>query len=153
MFGSRANYPDEAINYWLAIAGLMLNQDRLGLPSQTADAPPTTKLDFLTELFVAHNLVLERQAAVAASTGGFPGTQQGVVSSKSVGAVSISYTVAEIAELNSGYWAETTYGLRFLRFVRFFGAGPVQIGIGGGGSIFSAWAGPWPLPQPGDTGF
>jgi hypothetical protein len=158
VFRSQSAYPNESVTYWLAIAALLLNQNRLGASSGTASSPPTTTFDFLTELFVAHNLIIEKQAADTAAKGGDPGTKQGMISSKSVGSVSIGYTVAEVAELDGGYWNATVYGARFLRLARMFGSGPVQIGIGYGGGMFNlgglgAWAGPYPGIMPSDTGF
>jgi hypothetical protein len=160
-FGSLSVYPNNVVAYWIAIAGMLLNTVYWGIGSTVAVAPPTTKLDFATELFVAHNLVLEQQAFAAAQSGGTPGTQQGVVTSKSVGSVSLGYSVAEVLNLDGSFWNATNYGVRFLWLARLVGSGPIQIGIGkvplpfltfvGWGE--SAWAGPYPYPQQGDSGF
>ena len=160
-FGSLSAFPNDSVAYWLAIAGLLLNTQYWGIGSTTASSPPTTMLDFATELFVAHNLALEQQSAKAAATGGTPGTTVGVVTSKAVGSVSLGYDVQAVVELDGGFWNQTTYGQRFLRLARMVGSGPVQIGIGrvplpfltftGWGE--DAWAGPYPGLQPSDTGF
>lgn len=135
-----------------------------GPTSVVAASPPTTLADFATEMFVAHNLVLEWQALQQANSGGAPGTQIGVVTSKSVGGVSVSYDVSQIVDQNSGFWGQTQYGLRFIRLARLRGSGPIQIGIGiapaflffnswGLTGSYNAWAGPAPFVQQSDTGF
>ena len=160
-FGNVSSFPPSTVTYWLAIANLLLNQAYWGIGSTTATAPPTTKYDFATELFVAHNLVLEQQALKAVAAGGTPGVQQGIVTSKSVGSVSLGYSIAEVMNQDGSFWNATTYGTRFLWLARLVGSGPVQIGIGrvplpfltftGWGE--DAWAGPYPGLQPSDTGF
>lgn len=141
-FADTTLYPDSGINFWLNIAGNMLNASRFG-----------NLLDVGTELFTAHNIVLERQAQAAALNGAPPGIQQGPISSKGVDKVSISYDTQAAIELEAGHWNLTVYGTRFIKLARMFGAGPVQIGAGcGGGPLDSvnAWAGPWPwnFPNP-----
>jgi len=161
VFGNLSAYPNDSVTYWLAIATLLLNTNYWGVGSATATSPPTTKLDFATEMFVAHNLVLEKQAADTAAKGGDPGTKIGIVNSKSVGSVSIGYSVSEVVELDGGFWNQTIYGQRFLRLARFVGSGPIQIGIGRAPLPFltwntwgeDAWAGPWPGIAPSDVGF
>lgn len=134
-----------------------------GNPAVTANSPPTTLADFAVELFVAHNIVLEKQAAAAAAIGGDPGVNVGIINNKSVGGVSVGYDVSSVVEDKGGYWNKTIYGMRFLRLARFKGSGPVQIGIGYNPSPFAwggfgyvgglAWGGPWPGIAPSDTGF
>lgn len=135
-----------------------------GVGSSVATSPPTTLLDLGTELFVAHNLVLEKRSQDASGVGGNPGEVKGPTSSKSVGPVSISYDAASAAEEAGGYWNGTVYGTRFLRLARQKGMGPVQIGIGyvppysvgsfvGFFGSAGAWPGPYPFPQQGDSSF
>lgn len=135
-----------------------------GATSVAATSPPTTLADFATELFVAHSIVLEKQAIDQASTGGNPGTQIGVITSKSIGGVSVSFDVSQIVDQKSGFWGQTQYGLRFIRLARLRGMGPIQIGIGvapaflffnswGLTGSYNAWAGPYPMLAPSDTGF
>ena len=146
------NYPTPAVNYYLAIAALLLNTNRLGLGTVTAVSPPTTIYDFLTELFVAHFLTIEKRAQDAAKTGAVPGEVGGPVASKSVGPLSVSFDNAAVIAPDAGHWNLSTYGLRFIQLARFKGSGPVQIGIGygGGWGVFGAWAGPFALPAFGD---
>lgn len=159
-FSNETNYPPSSINYWIAIGVMMLNQGFWGAPSDTATSPPTTMIDFAMEMWVAHNIVLEKQAQDAASVGGDPGTKQGVLNSKSVGGVSAGYDVQAVMELDAGFWNMTIYGTRFIRLARQVGAGPIQIGVGSPPVpflLFSPdgvpWAGPYPGIMPSDTGF
>jgi Protein of unknown function (DUF4054) len=139
-----------------------------GSPSLTADSPPTAVADFALEQWVAHQLVLEKQAVDAARTGGDPGTKIGIITSKSVNGVSVGFDASAVTggkmQENAGYYAQTIYGLRFYRLMKLRGSGPIQIGIGHapaflffnsfgflGGS--NAWAGPYPGIAPSDTGF
>lgn len=109
-------YPDGSVNYYLNLAGLLL------VPARW-----TTVLDMATELFVAHNLVLEAQAQKAAANGAIPGQNTGPLSGKTVGPITASYDTAAGIEEGAGHWNLTTYGTRFMSLVRLFGAGPVQV--------------------------
>jgi len=153
-FGNQLDYPDPAINYWLGIAKLLLNQQRWGPSSAKADSPPTTTYDFGTELFVAHNLVLEKQAADAAAAGGPPGVNKGVVSGQTVGPTSRSYDTAAGIVADAAHWNLTTYGVRFIMLARMIGSGGMQVGIGCAPPFtIGAWPGPYPYPEPGGSGF
>lgn len=88
---------------------------------------PYTEYDFATELFVAHNVVLDRKAQISAANGSLPGEMTGPVNSKSVGGISISYDVALAAFQGMGDWNLTIYGVRFARMVKLFGMGPLTI--------------------------
>lgn len=139
-----------------------------GPSSLTADTPPTTLADFATEMWVAHQIVLEKQAVDAARTGNDPGAKIGVVTNKSVNGASIGFDVSAITggklQENAGYYNQTVYGMRFWRLMRVRGSGPYQIGVGHAPSFLffnswgllgssNAWAGPFPGIAPGDTGF
>ncbi len=117
-FGDTTKYPDSLITYWLTAAGLMLDPVRWD-----------TWLDLGTENFIAHNIVMEAQAAAAAANGATPGTSQGgVVSSKSVDKVSVSYDVGSAAEKDAGHWNMTIYGRRYIKMARQIGMGPIAVG-------------------------
>jgi len=127
-FTSITKYPDGQVDFWLALAVELLNAARWG-----------TVLDYGVQLFVAHNLVLgymaERQGA-----NGVPGAASGMLNSKSVDKVSAGYDTASVAETDAGHWNLTTYGQRYVRMMRMFGAGPIQIGAGCGIGV-GAWGG------------
>lgn len=145
-FGNQSEYPVPVINYYLALAGILLNQSRWGYPSATATNPPTTLIDMATELFVAHHIAIEYRAQRAAAAGAPPGDATGPVASKSVGPISVSYDTGAVAEPGTGHWALTTYGMRFKSLCDMAGAGPLQLGIGcAPGPVFNlygAWFGP-----------
>lgn len=139
-----------------------------GAPSSTADTPPTTVADFATEMWIAHQLVLEKQAVDAARNGGDPGTKIGIMSSKSVNGVSVGFDIGSVAggslQENAGYYNQTVYGMRFYRLMKLRGSGPIQIGVGTAPAFAlfnsfgflgssNAWAGPYPGIEQGDTGF
>jgi hypothetical protein len=85
--------------------------------------------DLAMALFTAHNIVLSRRDEKAADSGGVPGSPvSGVVASKSVGAVSISYDTQAGLEQNAGAWNLTNYGTRFYRLMRLAGMGGTQLG-------------------------
>jgi hypothetical protein len=138
-------YPTSAVNYFLAVATILLSTARFGVGATAAASPPTTEYDLVTELFVAHFLTLEKRAQDAASAGGVPGEVQGPVASKSVGPLSVSYANSAVIQLDAGHWNNSMYGIRFIQLARYFGAGPIQIGIGRNLSPFGlgAWPGPF----------
>lgn len=153
-------YPDQSITFWIGVATLMLPQRRWGIPSPTADVPPTKMIDLGTLFYVAHQLVLEKQSADAAKRGGTPGVQKGAISGDSVGQVSRNYNSAAGLELEAGHWNLTTYGTRFVQLANIVGLAPVTVGgspcfgpqlppslsLGGFGGGGSPWIGPPPWP-------
>ena len=153
-FSSTADYPSSVMAYYIALAGLLLNSGPFGGTSSVVTSPPSCVYDFALEMFVAHHLVLERAAQIAAAGGGNPGEARGAVSSKSTGPISVSYDAGSSLDRLAGHWNDTEYGKRFWKFVRLFGAGPVQVGVGCGpcGPVFNgvplngpAYPGPWYL--------
>lgn len=147
-FASTTAYPDVVVAYFLALANLLLNVAVWGVSPAAATNPPVALIDFGLELFVAHNLVYEKQSMDAATRGATPGLTTGPISSKSVDKVSISYDTAGGLQLDAGHWNDTTYGKRFINLARMLGSAPIQVGIGAepGGFNGPAWSGPpvWP---------
>ncbi len=78
-------------------------------------------------LYLAHELTLAGQNGQSAKFGGTPGQQGGVATQKSVGSVSVQYDAQSMSEKDAGYWNLTTYGKQFIRLVRIYGAGAVQL--------------------------
>jgi hypothetical protein len=115
-FADDGSYPDSAVIFYLTLAGKLLNEARWG-----------DVLDMGTELFIAHNLVLERNAQKTAAAGGVPGQNSGPLASKAVGPVNASYDTSAGIEEGAGHWNLTIYGTRFISLVRMFGAGPIQV--------------------------
>jgi hypothetical protein len=115
-FADTTAYPDAGINFWLGVAYKLLNACRF-----------QDMLDTAAELYVAHNIALERQAQKSASGGAVPGLSTGPVSSKTVGPVTQAYdTTAGIFE-DAGPWNLTIYGTRLYNLFMMFGAGPIQL--------------------------
>lgn len=117
-FADTAAYPAPAIDYWLTLAGKMMDAARWG-----------DLLDHGTSLFVAHRLALQSRNTRDAQFGKTPGAAFGPVSSKGVDKVNISFDTASAAEENAGFWNLTTYGQEYIRLARIVGMGPVQIGL------------------------
>jgi hypothetical protein len=118
-FTDTTKYPDGLLTYWLNIAIALLN------PNRWQD-----QLDMATELFMAHNIMIEKMARDTAAVNGWPGYAKGPLSSESPGGTSLSYDTSAVQELDAGHWNYTVYGTRFIRLARMFGAGPIQIGAG-----------------------
>lgn len=115
-FTSTVVFPDATVAFWLGLAGKLLSVDRWG-----------DLLDYGTELFVAHNLVLSARDQKAVSNGGIGGSGAGITSSKTVDKVSVSYDTANAAIDGAGNWNLTTYGTRYIQLARMVGAGGVQL--------------------------
>lgn len=115
-FADAAIYPDATVNLWLGVAGISLPADRWG-----------ALLDLGTELFIAHHLAVGAGNTKAAAAGGIPGSAGGVISSKSVDKVSVSYDTGAGTLEGGDFWNRTTYGIEFLRYARMMGAGGIQL--------------------------
>ena len=118
-FVSTTMYPNSGIQFWLNFAYKMINAERFG-----------DQLDVGAELFTAHFIVLEANAALTSVNGGIPGQSGGVLASKSVDKVSVSYDTGAGTEQGAGHWNLTNYGTRFKWMINMFGAGGLQLGIG-----------------------
>lgn len=158
-FASVALYPDPVVNLWIGVAGMLMLPTRWGPGSTTAENPASTPLDFAQELFVAHNLALEKTAQDSANRGATPGASKGLITGDHVGSVSRSYDTSGAMEEGAGHWNLTIYGTRLKRLMELFGAGPTQVGVGhdpwgcafGFGYDGVPWVGPPPFP--GQTSF
>ncbi len=138
-FRDVAAYTDPMVELWLEIAGKLHDADRWG-----------NLIDYGAGLFVAHNLALSAMDGRAAAAGGAPGqAASGIVSSKSVDKVSVSYDTSGAAEAGMGAWNLTSYGTRYIRLVNLIGIGPIQVGASPviQSAAAGAWTGPgmWPV--------
>ena len=115
-FGNSTNYPPTTIQFWLNLAYLRLNAIRWG-----------DLLDVGAELYVCHNLVMERNNVRAASRGATSGAQKGPISSVGVGPASESFDAGVASEQGWGNYNATNYGVRFAELASLVGAGPVQV--------------------------
>lgn len=107
-----------AIQYWLNFAQLVLNQGLWGSMYYAA-----------VEMFAAHNLALEAWTAQGGDQT-VPGIAKGMIAAGSSGDVSVTYNNQGVLALDAEHWNFTVYGIRMIRYIRMFGAGPRQIGIG-----------------------
>ena len=135
-FSSTTTFANSQIQFWLDIAYSMLNAARWG-----------RQLNIGVEMFTAHNIAIEAKAQAEAVNGGIPGSQVGPINSKSVDKVSVGYDTGAGLQPDAGHWNLTVYGTRFIRLVRMFGAGPLQIGVGVSPPLSGgAWPGPLSVP-------
>jgi hypothetical protein len=141
-FNDATKYPSSAIQYWLNLATVLFTS-RWG-PAAPA-GQPNTLYDIGVELFVAHNMAIERRALNESAAGGVPGMSSGVVTSKSVGGVSLGYATGLGIDSNGGAFNLTIYGQRLMQLINIVGMGPVTItapGCGAGPYSGPAWQGP-----------
>ena len=136
-FASSATYTTPSVQFWLNIAYGLLNACRWG-----------SFVDLGAELFVAHNMTLEARAVMESAGGGVPGSNVGPIDKKKVDKVEVEYNSGMASIKDGGNWNLTVYGTRFLYLVSLFGAGPVQVGMGGISPLFNdfAWNGPDVMP-------
>lgn len=115
-FSNTTAYPEALVSFYLTLGAKLMSVDRW------ADI-----IDEGLELFVAHNLALERPAQKTAAAGGVPGIASGPVSSKTVDKVSVSYDTSAAMEADAGHWNLTIYGQRYIRLARMVGSGGIQL--------------------------
>lgn len=115
-FGDATKFPQAQIDLWISLApdNLVIIQRR---------AKPGV-FDLAVMLFVAHNLVISTRETAAALKG-IPGETPGLVSSKTVDKVSVSYDAAGTAVDGAGAWNATFYGQRLYKMMQAYAAGPV----------------------------
>lgn len=110
VFGNSAEYPDDAIGFWLQEGS---NQ-----------CDPLVWRNLLKQgviFFTAHMLTL--MGTTASSKNG----QAGLELSKTVGKVSVDYDTTAVSMKDGGPWNATSYGTQFLFYARMVGSGPKQI--------------------------
>lgn len=132
VFRDRVRYPEELLAIWLPFCIKQLDAGRWG-----------DLYDMGAYLLLAHHVVLESQQKRTAAYGKTPGLAQGVVSSKSVDGVSVSYDNSTTSEEGAGQFNLTTYGQRYAQLRRMLGAGPVYVGGEGAPVLTGAWPGPF----------
>jgi len=114
-FADPAKYPDTLVQMWLTVAASLVNSGRW---------MELTNIGI--ELVTAHHLVMAIKDETAAANGGVPGTIQGPTTSKSIDKVSVSYDAGSAMLSDAGFWALSSYGLRYLSLARMMGAGGYQ---------------------------
>lgn len=115
-FADAARYTPAIVNFWAGIGEKMISPDRWGdLYNQGL------------ELFTAHNIVLAAGNKASAAQGSIPGQTNGVLTSKKVGSVGVTYDNTSAMELDAGHWNQTTYGRQYIRLARLLGQGCYQL--------------------------
>lgn len=116
-FNSVDAYPDAQVRIYLDLA------------FQSLDARRWAQLFGMGQIYwAAHFLALDAADTRGAAAGGVPGAVTGLMTSKSVGGVSLSYDLAATAVDGAGHFNQTTYGRRYMRWVKLVGMGGAQIG-------------------------
>ena len=115
-FSDKTRYPDPSVNFYLAQADNLLDQDRFG-----------DQFVYLAELFTAHYTEIRGRRSVQAALGGVNSSGGGILTSKSVDKVSASYDVSGIINPDAGFWNNTDYGREFFWWWEMSGAGGRQL--------------------------
>jgi hypothetical protein len=115
-FADATRYTPAMLTFWSGMGEKLISSDKFG--------------DLFTqavELFTAHNAVLAAGNKSATASGALPGQAGGVVASKAVGSVNVSYDTTAAMETNAGHWNQTTYGRQYIRLARLIGQGCYQL--------------------------
>jgi hypothetical protein len=134
-FGDAAVYPDATVQWWLDQGAVLLDPELWCDIYQLGQG-----------LWAAHELAKFQMATLAGANN--PSGIGGIVQSKAVNGVSVSYDTSIGTEDGAGQYNLTIYGRQFYHRVKLIGMGPIQIGAascpppGSGG----AWVGPPPWP-------
>jgi hypothetical protein len=115
-FTDTAKYPDAVIQFRLSLADTLMDGSAMG-----------EMFPYLVELFVAHYMVLYSSDTSAGSLGGAGGSTSGVVASKSVDKVSVSYDNSSTLSADAGFWNFSRYGAEFWQMLQYFGYGGIQL--------------------------
>jgi len=115
-FSSTRDYPDVNVQMYIDLGSIMLRPVRWGSYIQRG-----------VELYTAHSLSMAYGSAGSGAAGGAPGGSSGLVSSKSVSKVSVSYDLSSTSMEGGGPWNYTRYGQEFLWWARMIGIGGVEI--------------------------
>ncbi len=115
-FSDDTKYPDAVIEFRLNLADMLIDGSAMG-----------SMFPYLAELFVAHYLVLNAADTAAGALGGAGGATSGVVASKSVDKVSVSYDNSATLNADAGFWNFSRYGAEFWQLLMLFGYGGIQL--------------------------
>lgn len=115
-FSDDTKYPDAVIEFRLNLADMLIDGSAMG-----------NMFPYLAELFVAHYMVLNAADTAAGAMGGASGATSGVVASKSVDKVSVSYDNSATLNADAGFWNFSRYGAEFWQLLMLFGYGGIQL--------------------------
>ncbi len=109
-------YPDAMVEFWAGLGESLLNKIRWG-----------SLYDQGMFLFTAHNLVMARQNREMGEASKIPGSQSGIIASKGIGGVNVSYSAQQMTFHDAGNYNMTTYGRAFWQLVLIVGMGGAQV--------------------------
>lgn len=135
-FASTAIYPDAQVQMYLDMSLQLQDVNRWG-----------TMMDYGTQLFTAHNLTLDYPSNKVGALGQKPGEIEGPVTNGSVDKVSYGRNPQAALNPKDGHWNLTSFGIRYVRLIMMFGAGPQHVGIPLGGSDPNWFPQAWPGPN------
>lgn len=115
-FADEMKYPDPIIQFRLNLADTLIDGSAMG-----------DMFSYLAELFVAHYMVLYAADKASGTVGGAGGATSGVVASKSVDKVSVSYDNSSTMNADAGFWNFSRYGAEFYQMLMLFGYGGIQL--------------------------
>lgn len=115
-FRDSSVYPDEAVQPLLDLACVSLNRNQWRQFYRRGIG-----------LYVAHMLSIGRMNELTAERGGAPGFGVGMIASKAINGVSVSYNTGVSIFDGAGDLNLTIYGQEFMRLVKIVGMGPVLV--------------------------
>ncbi|MGA9607006.1 MAG: DUF4054 domain-containing protein [Rouxiella badensis] len=118
IFSDTTKYPDIRLTARLAVADQLLNENVTGVEL----------FPYYAGLFVAHYMYLDAADNRSSAVGGAGGANSGVLTSKSVDKVSMSYDASMTMNPDAGFWNNSRYGSEFWEYMMLFGAGGIQLG-------------------------
>lgn len=115
-FTDEEKYSDSMLTFWSSLGDQLLNSNRWG-----------DIRDYGLYLYTAHHVVIAAMNIDDVAAGDNPGSSGGIISSESVGGVSVSMDTGATLETDAGYWNMTIYGKQFYRLFRIVGSGGVFV--------------------------
>lgn len=109
-FADTTKFTDNMIEFWYGVGDRLMDA--------THFLTDTIVRNYMLELWVAHNVIMDYNNQVAVAAGNYTGEGLKPASSYSVGDVSISYDNGSFMEQNGGDWNATIYGRKLLRLIR-----------------------------------
>jgi hypothetical protein len=109
-FADTVRFTDGMIGFWYGIGDRLMDA--------THFLTDTTVRNYMLELWVAHNVIMDYNNQIAVAAGNYTGEGLKPANSYSVGDVSISYDNSSFMEQNGGDWNATIYGRKLLRLIR-----------------------------------
>lgn len=115
-FADATAYPDARLDLLSTFVTTQLNASVWG------DA-----LDYATMLYVAHLLTIQGPSTASGGGTSGGGATNGIVSSKQVDKVSISFDVTAGTFAGEAFWNRSVYGIQLYQLILIYGAGPMHV--------------------------